>query len=389
MSLDFFAAPITPALAATTTAYLRRLVLQRMDCLQPLTPPTDTACTTVAHSPIGLLRRPFHLALTEAADYQQLEELVSRHDLCLRTKGWKSPELLDLEKQIFQYLGYGFNGQECALGYRVLIVDDRPDTIQLLPVMLRKHGYEVIICTSSSTALDKTKEFHPDLIILDVMMPVLDGYEVCQQVKQDPETTNIPIIFISAIQNVVDKTRAFRIGAADYMTKPLQYEEVVARIENQIQIKALQDHLERQNQRFLPEVHKTHQGSELLALIESALSHQKDYVFITEEDGQIIYASPSTSEYLGYSNLELRRLKFYQLHAPLPPPQLFLMRQTLHQPSILRLFKVNHLTKQGHWLSVQLKIFSFRCDRKIYSCIIARCLQPHISPLCSDICGID
>ena len=122
----------------------------------------------------------------------------------------------------------------------ILIVDDIPDNLRLLSTILTGRGYEVGKARSGAMALAAVRTELPDLILLDINMPQMDGYEVCQQLKSEAKTQNIPVIFISALNEVWDKVKAFNLGGTDYITKPFQSEEVLARVANQLQIQALQ-----------------------------------------------------------------------------------------------------------------------------------------------------
>jgi two-component system, sensor histidine kinase and response regulator len=132
----------------------------------------------------------------------------------------------------------------------ILIVDDTLDNLRLLSAMLSGHGYEVRSVTSGSTALIGIRTRPPDLVLLDIAMPGMTGYEVCQHLKSDPTTQEIPVIFISALNEVVDKVKAFSIGGADFVTKPFQVEEVLVRIEHQLELRHLQLKLQAQNRRL-------------------------------------------------------------------------------------------------------------------------------------------
>ena len=120
---------------------------------------------------------------------------------------------------------------------KILIVDDQPDNLRLLSQILVRQGYEVRKAINGSTALMGVQTFPPDLILLDINMPGLNGYEVCQKLKSDRQTKQIPIIFLSASNEVMDKVKAFELGGVDYITKPFQVPEVLARVETQIKIK--------------------------------------------------------------------------------------------------------------------------------------------------------
>ncbi|MEL6765145.1 MAG: response regulator, partial [Cyanobacteria bacterium J06607_6] len=115
----------------------------------------------------------------------------------------------------------------------ILLVDDTLDNLRVLTALLNQRGYKVRGVATGSAALMGAEAQPPDLILLDINMPEMNGYEVCQQLKQSPKTQHIPVIFISALNEVFDKVQAFAIGGVDYITKPFQVEEVFARIENQ------------------------------------------------------------------------------------------------------------------------------------------------------------
>lgn len=119
---------------------------------------------------------------------------------------------------------------------RILIVDDQLDNLRLLSQILIGQGYEVRKAINASTALMGIQTFPPDLILLDINMPGLNGYELCQQLKCDRQTKQIPIIFLSASNKIMDKVKAFEVGGVDYITKPFQVPEVLARVKTQIKI---------------------------------------------------------------------------------------------------------------------------------------------------------
>jgi PleD family two-component response regulator len=118
----------------------------------------------------------------------------------------------------------------------ILIVDDTPANLNVLSAILGKRGFRIRPAINGALALKAAQKAAPDLILLDVQMPGLDGYEVCRQLKGDPHTRDIPVIFISALDDVLDKVEAFQVGGVDYITKPFQIEEVLARVKNQLAI---------------------------------------------------------------------------------------------------------------------------------------------------------
>lgn len=129
----------------------------------------------------------------------------------------------------------------------ILIVDDTLANLRLLSTMLTEQGYTVRGVPNGSTALKVVALEPPDLILLDINMPQLDGYQVCQALKSDDKVCDIPVIFVSAMDEVLDKVRAFGVGGVDYITKPFQMEEVLVRIENQLTVRRLQQQLQQVN----------------------------------------------------------------------------------------------------------------------------------------------
>ena len=118
----------------------------------------------------------------------------------------------------------------------VIVVDDTPANLQLLTGMLKERGYKVRPVPSGKLALQAAKNDPPDLILLDIMMPEMDGYEVCERLKADEKLKEISVIFISALNETMDKVKAFGVGGVDYVTKPFQFEEVAARVSTHLEL---------------------------------------------------------------------------------------------------------------------------------------------------------
>jgi signal transduction histidine kinase len=129
----------------------------------------------------------------------------------------------------------------------ILVVDDTPDNLRLLSAMLTAQGFEVRKALNGKMALTACQMVVPDVILLDINMPDMDGYEVCQQLKANEKTCEVPVIFISALDDILDKVKAFDVGGVDYITKPFHGAEVVLRIENQINLRLFQVKLKEKN----------------------------------------------------------------------------------------------------------------------------------------------
>ncbi|OCR00842.1 guanylate cyclase [Oscillatoriales cyanobacterium USR001] len=132
----------------------------------------------------------------------------------------------------------------------ILVVDDTPDNVRLLSAILTEQGYQVRKALNGKSALTTVKALPPDLILLDVMMPEMSGYELCKQLKALPNICSIPVIFLSALDDVSDKVKAFESGGVDYITKPFQDREVLARVANHLTIQNQQRQLQHQTKQL-------------------------------------------------------------------------------------------------------------------------------------------
>jgi len=133
----------------------------------------------------------------------------------------------------------------------ILVVDDTPDNLRLLSAILTRKNYEVRKALSGAQAIASVKADAPDLILLDIKMPDMNGYEACAAIKADPNTQEIPIIFISALDDALDKVKAFEVGGADYIAKPFQEAELLVRIANQLHLRDLQFQLKARNEELI------------------------------------------------------------------------------------------------------------------------------------------
>lgn len=128
----------------------------------------------------------------------------------------------------------------------ILIVDDTPMNLRVIVESLEGHGYRIVVATRGEEALKRANYVQPDLVLLDVMMPDLNGFEICRRLKAQPGTRDIPVIFMTSLASVDDKVTGFSVGAVDYVTKPLHVEEVWARVDTHLRLRAMQKELERQ-----------------------------------------------------------------------------------------------------------------------------------------------
>ncbi|MEB3178998.1 MAG: response regulator [Nostocaceae cyanobacterium] len=205
----------------------------------------------------------------------------------------------------------------------ILVVDDTPDNVRLLAAMLTGEGYDVRKALNGKMALTACQRLLPDLILLDINMPGMDGYEVCQLLKSDEKTREIPIIFISALDNLLDKIKAFDAGGVDYITKPFQGAEVLSRVKSQLHLRSLQIQVEKQNlslQKTLDELRNAQtqliQNEKMLGLgqLVAGISHE------INNPVSFIYGNLKYAE--EYINQITEIIELYQQEYPNPPAKI-------------------------------------------------------------------
>lgn len=156
----------------------------------------------------------------------------------------------------------------------ILIVDDTPENLTVLWQVLTHQGYQIRPALSGEIALQAVETAVPDLILLDILMPDMDGYEVCARLKADKKTRDIPVIFISAFDGIEDKIRAFSEGGVDYITKPLHADEVLARVKTHLTLRSLANSLEEKNielQRALDELKQMRDSQPICSKCKKAM----------------------------------------------------------------------------------------------------------------------
>jgi PAS domain S-box-containing protein len=193
----------------------------------------------------------------------------------------------------------------------ILIVDDVPANLDLLASILREHGYEARPVPSGRLALAAAKADPPSLILLDINMPEMNGFEVCERLKADKTLKNIPVLFLSALTETADKLKAFSMGAVDYITKPFQAEEVCARVGTHLNLRRLQaeverygKHLEDLVQEKISEISsnvtKRKRAEDELQRLATVIDQAGEAVCITDLNGIIQYVNPAFERITGY-----------------------------------------------------------------------------------------
>ncbi len=183
----------------------------------------------------------------------------------------------------------------------VLLVDDNPQNLKVLYETLKDKGYRLLIANEGEKALDLAQRHAPEVILLDIMMPGLDGYQVCERLKTNPETADSAVVFLSALDDLQAKVRGFSVGGADYISKPFQAQEVIARVKTHAKVIRLERELQARNRQL--------EGDQ--ARILNAIS---EGIYGLDTSGRIIFANPAAATIMGCPADELVGKNFFSLH---------------------------------------------------------------------------
>lgn len=248
----------------------------------------------------------------------------------------------------------------------ILVVDDQPDNIRLLSILLLEQGYKVRKAINGEMALNAVNSRVPDLILLDISMPHMNGYEVCQALRAIDQTRHTPIIFLSALDDGLDKVTAFQAGGSDYVSKPFQVEEVLARLENHLTIQRQRRQLSEQNQRLQEEIEQRRQTEEILyqscALLSSVLNSSLDGVgaaqSVRNEHGHIadfrcLVVNPVAARTIGRAREELvGKFLLRKLISRIDEPLFHELVQVVETGHILERELIYHKGNQPTWFQV-------------------------------------
>lgn len=187
----------------------------------------------------------------------------------------------------------------------ILIVDDNPANLEMLLEFLADAGFTVLVAEDGESAITGAEYAPPDMILLDVLMPVMDGFETCRRLKANPLTQDIPIIFMTALTETVDKLKGLSLGAVDYVTKPLQHEEVLARIELHLKLRKLTKTLQEQNQRLEREICERKQAEQKIYEQAALLNITTDAILVRDFDSKISFWSQGAEHLYGWQATEV------------------------------------------------------------------------------------
>ncbi|BAY65488.1 two-component hybrid sensor and regulator [Calothrix brevissima NIES-22] len=209
----------------------------------------------------------------------------------------------------------------------ILVVDDNPNNLKVLAEAILGCGWKALMATDGESAIEQTEYAHPDLILLDVMMPGIDGFETCRRLKANPHTQNTPIIFMTALADATDKVKGLEIGAVDYITKPFQQEEVIARLKLHLKISHLTRTLEQRVQERTAQLTKSVQDLQQtqLQLVQSEKMSTLGQLVAGighEINNPVGFLSGNCSHITQYMNDLLRLINLYQEKLPDPDPDI-------------------------------------------------------------------
>ncbi|WP_299403794.1 response regulator [Acaryochloris sp. IP29b_bin.148] len=233
----------------------------------------------------------------------------------------------------------------------IMVVDDTPANLEVISETLSSAGYRVAAAISGERALKRLKTHPPALILLDIQMPGLDGFETCRQIKANPESNHIPIIFITARSDTESILHGFEVGAVDYISKPFQEAELLARVNTHLQLRHV-------NQLYALEREKAEQLEQLnqqLSLTQFSVDHSVDGILWITPNMSFAYANDSMCEMLGYSRAELLQLSVSALKSSFNDSEWQIFQAQVKEQQRLRL-EAQILTKDGQELPVDVSL---------------------------------
>ena len=182
----------------------------------------------------------------------------------------------------------------------ILIIDDTPTNLEILLDFLEDYGYKVVVSEDGESAIEMAEYAPPDLILLDIVMPGIDGFETCRRLKANQVTQDIPIIFMTALADNVDKVKGLNLGAVDYITKPLEHEEVLARINIHLRLQNLTKKLTEQNVRLEEEIQQHLQAQQKISEQAALLDIATDAIFVQDLSNNIVFWNKGAERLYGW-----------------------------------------------------------------------------------------
>ncbi len=247
---------------------------------------------------------------------------------------------------------------------RILVVDDALKNIQVIGQLLREKGFLVSVAQNGRQALDIARKSLPDLVLLDIIMPEMDGMEACRQMKKDPDMSAVPIIFLSALSDTTDKVRGFKAGAVDYVTKPIDSEELLARITLHLTMKVLQGNLEAQVEIRTRELSRT--NAALKSREEdyrSVMAAVPDPIIVYDLERKPLYINPAFTRVFGWAwnDLDGKQPDYVVEDEARRSEEAF---HKAIKDGFLSDFHSRRYTKDGHILDVSISAAAFQSSKE-------------------------
>lgn len=260
----------------------------------------------------------------------------------------------------------------------ILIIDDMVSNLGVVVGMLESRGYRVSVAQEGGEGLRRAELIRPGVILLDVMLPGMDGFEICRQLKRQDATRHIPVLFMTALASTEHKVKGFEVGGVDYITKPLQIDEVLARVGTHLQLHAAQTRLEQQNRqldnyrreleqrvaertaelvasnrRLLEEIAERERTQERLALVDFALNRVCEAAFLVGEDGGFRYVNDEACRALAYDRETLLKMHVGDVDPNWPSASWPTFWQSLRRQGSI-ILETEHLAGDGRLFPVEV-----------------------------------
>ncbi len=264
----------------------------------------------------------------------------------------------------------------------ILVVDDNPASLQLLMDILNNAGYHARLASNGPIALRSVEYKPPDLILLDVKMPGMDGYEVCRRLKSNEKNSNIPVIFISGLSETTQKVQGFNAGGVDYIAKPFEPEEIVARITLHLRLRELTERLEQKvqertmeltttNKQLQEEIAVRKETERNLILLNFAMNNVHEAIYLIDQDARFKLVNEESCRILQYSHSELLDMGVYDIDPGMTKQNWPVHWNELKDKHTMT-FEGHHKAKNGRIFTVEINANYVQYDNHTYNMALVR-----------------
>lgn len=349
-------------LSPTVSYYLRKL-LREQTTASTIPPTVDLN---------GLLRQAYGLSQEFTTALDDLERLVRYHQALTSQSAQHPDELEKTEREILRILESPRANLALPQRNSTLIrIRERGTAPDELHLLLAQRGYRVEYLRRGRTTLSQAKDLDPDAVLIELDRPQ-QGLELCQVITRDRHLQWIPLLMMSSFHSVSDRVKAFKLGVTDYITQPVQAEEVLARLENQLQLQHHRKQLEQNNRALQVQLQQHNGGDQISSLLaQEVVNGSGDYVLYINRENGIVYGNSAAVRTLGYEPNQLEGLSIGEIDPHLAPEDWQTIWKHLQQHHSLTLKSV-HRSQEGHFLEVHLALKYVALHGQSYCCIIAQ-----------------